>query len=67
MPAPLEPAAQPEVAKTKTLWAWTTGSFLGIGLMGKGGGTVASVATVALWWLAAKYLSPTNLLYVTAA
>ena len=66
MPAELTPAAPPQAAKKKTLWAWATGSFLGIGLMGKGGGTVASVATVALWWLAAKYLSPTSLLYVTA-
>lgn len=64
MSTPATPA--PKTA-TKTVWAWATGSFLGIGLMGKGGGTVASVATVALWWLAAKYLSPTNLLYVTAA
>jgi phosphatidylglycerophosphatase A len=55
------------VSEKKTVWAWATGSFLGIGLMGKGGGTVASIATVGLWWVAAKYLSPTNLLYVTGA
>jgi phosphatidylglycerophosphatase A len=36
------------------VWAWTTGSFFGIGLMGKGGGTVASAVTAALWLLAAK-------------
>ena len=54
-------------AGKKTLWAWATGSFLGIGLMGKGGGTVASVATVALWWLAATHHSSTTLLYGTLA
>ncbi len=54
-------------SQKKTVWAWAVGSFLGIGLMGKGGGTVASAATVALWWLAAQYLSPTSLLYATAA
>jgi len=40
---------EPRVATHKTLWAWTTATFFGIGLVGKGGGTVASVATVALW------------------
>lgn len=38
----------------RTLWAWATGSFFGIGMVGKGGGTVASVATVLLWELAAR-------------
>ena len=43
-------AAESKPATTqKTLWAWTSGTFFGIGLIGKGGGTVASVATVALW------------------
>lgn len=59
-------SASPQAAN-KTIWAWATGSFLGIGLMGKGGGTVASAATVALWWEAAQYLSPTSLLYATVA
>jgi phosphatidylglycerophosphatase A len=40
--------------RTKTLWAWTTGSFFGIGLVGKGGGTVASAVTAAIWLLAAR-------------
>ena len=57
-------SASPSAAK-KTLWAWATGSFLGIGLMGKGGGTVASAATVALWWLAATHHDSTTLLYST--
>ena len=60
------PAAAPHAAK-RTLWAWATGSFLGIGLVGKGGGTVASAATVALWWLAATHHSSTALLYGTLA
>lgn len=67
MPTPSPQVAQNAVAHKKTLWAWATGSFLGIGLMGKGGGTVASAATAAVWWLAAMNLSPTNLLYVTGA
>src|SRR3954454_17063494 len=38
----------------KTTWAWTAGTFFGIGLVGKGGGTVASIATVGLWLLLAR-------------
>jgi len=38
----------------KTGWAWTAGSFFGIGLMGKGGVTVASAVTAALWLLGSK-------------
>ena len=37
-------------ARSRTVWAWVTGTFFGIGMMGKGGGTVASVATVLLWF-----------------
>jgi phosphatidylglycerophosphatase A len=40
---------------------WTAGSFFGIGLLGKGGGTVAAIATCGLWWLAAQVLSPRDL------
>jgi phosphatidylglycerophosphatase A len=61
MPAPAQQAAN------KTIWAWACGSFLGIGLIGKGGGTVASVATVALWWLAGTQLSGSSLLYAVIA
>ena len=38
----------------RTPWAWVSGSFFGIGLMGKGGGTVASIVTLALWWALAE-------------
>ncbi len=40
----------------RTMWAWTSGTFFGIGLMGKGGGTAASVATAAIWLVAAHSL-----------
>ena len=59
------PSAQP-IRALRTLWAWISGTFFGIGLVGKGGGTVASVATVAIWW-AAQYLglSHSNLAIAT--
>jgi phosphatidylglycerophosphatase A len=50
-----EQATSAQTATThRTAWAWVSGTFFGIGLVGKGGGTVASVATLALWWLLAK-------------
>ena len=50
-----EPAAAAVMETPKrTLWAWLTGTFFGVGLVGKGGGTVASVITVLLWWALAK-------------
>jgi len=41
---------------SRTPWAWLAGTFFGIGMMGKGGGTVASVAAAAIWYAAAYYL-----------
>src|SRR5438270_10009819 len=41
-------------ANNRTAWAWVTGTFFGIGMMGKGGGTVASIATVVIWWALAR-------------
>ena len=38
----------------RTPWAWVTGTFFGIGLVGKGGGTVASIATLILWSVLAR-------------
>ena len=56
------PSAAPQ---KKTAWAWVTGTFFGIGLIGKGGGTVAAVATLALWWLLATNTSANVLLWLT--
>ena len=61
-----QPETQP-VSASRTPWAWISGTFFGIGLIGKGSGTVASVVTAALWWAAASYFSPsqTNLAITT--
>jgi phosphatidylglycerophosphatase A len=47
--------------------AWTAGSFFGIGLTGKGGGTYASIVTCALWWAGARWWDPATLSVATAA
>ncbi len=51
----------------RTPWAWACGTFFGIGLIGKGGGTVTSVVTAALWFAAAGHLqlSTANLAILT--
>ena len=36
--------------RTKTVWAWTVGTFFGVGLIGPGPGTWASLAAAALWF-----------------
>jgi phosphatidylglycerophosphatase A len=41
----------------RTAWAWTIATFFGIGRLGPGPGTWASVATVVLWWLLARNLA----------
>src|SRR5258706_2310814 len=56
------PASAPQITdkNARTPWAWTIGTFFGIGwLVPKGGGTIASAVTVALWFAAAKALQPT--------
>ncbi|HUQ49398.1 MAG TPA: phosphatidylglycerophosphatase A [Terriglobales bacterium] len=50
----------------RTLWAWASGTFFGIGFIGKGGGTVASVVTVVLWWVLAPNTSSSSLTVSTA-
>lgn len=55
------------VTGARTGWAWMLGSFFGIGLVGKGGGTVASAVTVGLWWLAARQSGSVILPFATAA
>ena len=52
-------SAQPvqSVLSSRTPWAWACGTFFGIGLIGKGGGTVAAAATVGIWLAVAHLLS----------
>ncbi|WP_252263369.1 phosphatidylglycerophosphatase A family protein [Paracidobacterium acidisoli] len=54
--------------KHKTLWAWTAGTFFGIGLVGPGPGTWASLAAALLWFGAAStlHLTSTGLIAWTA-
>jgi phosphatidylglycerophosphatase A len=62
---PTEAAAK-QATTRKTLWAWATATFFGIGLIGKGGGTVASIATVAIWLAISRFqLSPSALIAFT--
>jgi len=64
----IEAADTKQVTIRKTPWAWTAGTFFGIGLIGKGGGTVASIATVALWLTIARLqLSTSALIAFTIA
>jgi len=46
-------------SETKTLWAWTLGTFFGAGLLKPGPGTYGSIAAVLLWYGAAHALNPT--------
>jgi phosphatidylglycerophosphatase A len=48
-----------EPSKTKTLWAWTIGTFFGAGLLKPGPGTYGSIAAMLLWFGAANALHPT--------
>jgi len=45
-------------SETKTLWAWTLGTFFGAGLLNPGPGTYGSIAAVLLWFGAANALQP---------
>jgi phosphatidylglycerophosphatase A len=53
----------------RTAWAWVIGTFFGIGLIGPGPGTWASLAAAAIWVLAARaaHLSALELTIATAA
>jgi phosphatidylglycerophosphatase A len=53
--------AQGSEQRTHTAWAWTAGTFLGIGLIGPGPGTWASLAAAALWFFAARAAHPSLL------
>ena len=52
-----------------TAWAWTVGTFFGIGLIGPGPGTWASLAAAAVWYFAvrAAHLGTLEQLAATAA
>jgi phosphatidylglycerophosphatase A len=42
----------------KTRWAWTVATFFGIGLIGPGPGTWASLVAAAIWFIAARSVHP---------
>jgi phosphatidylglycerophosphatase A len=68
MGEPSQPTHTPIHSRARTPWAWAIGTFLGIGLIGKGGGTVASVVTASIWYAVAYHLhlSTLNLFFATA-
>lgn len=40
--------------RTRTIWAWLTSTFLGVGLLPGGPGTWAALATAIIWYFAAR-------------
>lgn len=46
-------------------WAWMIATCFGIGRLRPGPGTWASVATVALWWVFARWMGSASLLLAT--
>jgi len=52
-------------SETKTLWAWTLGTFFGAGLLKPGPGTYGSIAAVLLWYAAAHILHPSPIALAT--
>ena len=44
--------------RSRTAWAWLTGTFLGIGLLPGGPGTWAAGATAVIWYFAARGSHP---------
>ena len=53
-----------ERGRGRTSWAWIVATFFGIGNLGGGPGTWASIATVLLWWLLATHSSHAVLLAI---
>jgi phosphatidylglycerophosphatase A len=47
--------------RAQTAWAWAIGTFFGIGLIGPGPGTWASLAAAAIWYIAAPAAHLTTL------
>ncbi len=60
--------AQGTEQRARTAWAWTLATFFGIGLIGPGPGTWASLVTAAIWYIAARAAHPstTSLTLLTA-
>ncbi len=60
--------AQGSQQTARTAWAWTIGTFFGIGLAGPGPGTWASLAAAGIWYFAARaaHLSTVGLTSATA-
>jgi len=46
------------VAPKHSKFAWAMATVFGIGMIGKGGGSVAAAVTCAIWWLLAAYIIP---------
>ena len=46
--------ASPPSSMVRTKWAWLAATFFGIGRIGPGPGTWASLATVLLWWMLSR-------------
>lgn len=53
-------------AEKKTLWAWTTATFFGAGLLKPGPGTYGSAAAVLIWYIVA-HLFPFTFLSLAVA
>jgi phosphatidylglycerophosphatase A len=49
----------------RTRAAWITGTFFGIGLLGRGGGTYASIVTTCLWLLLVRLLPHPVMFWLT--
>jgi phosphatidylglycerophosphatase A len=64
--APETKQGSPDTAKTA--WAWTIGTFFGIGLIGPGPGTWASLVAAGIWYFAARaaHAGTTGLMLATA-
>ncbi|GGA63717.1 phosphatidylglycerophosphatase A [Edaphobacter acidisoli] len=52
-------------AAHKTLWAWTTATFFGFGLLKPGPGTYGSAAALVIWITLAQTLHPAHLTIAT--
>jgi phosphatidylglycerophosphatase A len=58
--------AEQRSSPARTCWAWAIATFLGIGRLGPGPGTWASLETVLLWWLITRVTPAPHLRLVAA-